>query len=385
MPRHRLCVHDIDDPAIGELSDFLTVGMTKSREDLRTIIGMENVTILIIDLDGDDALDAIVEVLEIKSDIAVIGVTGSQDVQKVIMAQRAGCRQIAGKPLNADDLRVAIRRATHHAEDLSSMGKTIAVMGATGGAGATTFASYLTMSIKELTNAPTAIMDLDLEFGSVARIWDMNPRCTIAEVLKAHSIDRLMLEDAITELPPGVGVLARPTQLEQCHQITDVHVGKIIEATRTMYPNLVIDLPRKMDAISGCAIQAARKLIVVLQLTANGIFNAGRLTDSLVRFGLSHDVLEFVVNRYRKGYHNLTIEALEERIGKKVLGIVPNNYKALFIANDVGQPISDRDPVRRSIQEIAARICGIEPRKSSRSWNPIATLSRKREPETTGA
>ena len=376
MARNRLCVHAIEDPAIAELTDFQIVGTTRSRDELRTLIAMEQVTILLIDLDQDEALDTIIESLEIKSDIAVIGVTGSQDVQKCIMAQRAGCRQLAGKPLNSEDLRVAIRRAINHAEDLKLLGKSVAGIGAGGGVGATTFACYLTMSIAELTKSPTAIIDFDLEFGTVARAWDFQPKCTIADVVQSGSIDRLLLEDAIVDLSSGVAVLSRPVQIEQAHLINEVHATKIIDATRSMYPYIIMDLPRKLDEITGAAIQASKKLIVVVEMTANAVYNAGRLSDALMKFGLTADTLEFVVNRHSKGVHALSIEALEERVGKKVLGVIPNNYKALLAAGDIGQPVSDKSPVRKSIMEIAAKVCGVEPPVVRKSWIPSLPFTR---------
>lgn len=376
MARNRICVHCIDDPAFAELTDFQIVGTTRSRDELRTIIAMEQVTILLIDVDQDEALDTIIEALEIKSDIAVVGITGSQDVQKCIMAQRAGCRQLAGKPLNAEDLRVAIRRAINHTEDLKMLGKSIAVIGSGGGVGSTTFACYLTMAIAELTKSPSAIIDFDLEFGTVARAWDFQPKCTIADVVQSGSIDRLLLEDAIVDLPSGVAVLSRPVQIEQAHLINESHAAKIVEATRSMYPYIVMDLPRKLDEITGAAIQASKKLIVVVEMTANAVYNAGRLSDALMKFGLGGDTIEFVVNRYSKGVHALAIESLEERVGKKVLGVIPNNYRALLAAGDIGQPVSDKSPVRRSILEIAAKVCGVDMPTSRKSWLPSLSFSK---------
>ncbi|MBE7507076.1 MAG: AAA family ATPase [Planctomycetia bacterium] len=361
---------------MSELTDFQIVGSTSSRDELRTIIAMEQVTILLIDLDQDEALDTIIEALEIKSDIAVVGVTGSQDVQKIIMSQRAGCRQLAGKPLNAEDLRVAIKRAINHSEDLKMLGKSICVVGSGGGVGSTTFACYLTMAIAELTKSPTAIIDFDLEFGTVARSWDFQPKCTIADVVQSGSIDRLLLEDAIVDLPSGVAVLARPMQIEQAHLLNEGHATKIIEATRSMYPYLVMDLPRKLDEICGAAIQASKKLIVVVEMTANAVYNAGRLSDSLMKFGLPADSIDFVVNRYCKGVHSLSIEALEERVGKKTIGVIPNNYKALLAAGDIGEPVSDKSPVRKSVLEIAAKICGVEAPKIRKSWMPNLSFTK---------
>jgi len=382
VSRIRICVHHLDDPAFQALGECEIVGITRTREDLRTLIGMERLSAVIVDMDEDDALDTVVEILELKQNMAVVGVTASRDAQKIIMAQRAGCRQLASKPIHPEDLRVALRRAVHPTNEFSNpLGKPIAVIGAVGGAGSTTIASYLALALADLADSPAAVLDLDLEFGSVARLWDVQAKCTIGEIAAAGSIDKLLLEDALIDVPGGVSVLARPSTIEQAHSISEAHVAKIIEIVRHQCGHVVMDLPRRLDAVTGAAIQVCKKLVVVTQLTANGIYNAGRLSDTLTKFGLPPDTIEFVVNRYRRGVHSLTVEALEARVGKKVLGIVPNNFRALLTAGDVGQPVSDKDPVRRSLAEIASRLTGMKACGAGSGWlSGLSFRRRKTQP-----
>lgn len=383
MSRPKICIHNLDDPALQLLNDFDVVGNTRTREDLRTLIGMENVSVVIINLDDDDALDIVVEILEIKRGIPIVGVTGSQDVQKCIMAQRAGCRQLAGKPIHAEDLRVAIRRAVNHGDELKNpLGKPIAVMSAVGGAGSTTFSCYLAMGLADIAHTTVGIVDFDLEFGAVARAWDVQPKCTLGDVIIADRIDKLLLDDAFIELPGGVAVLPRPESIEHAHAVTDKHATKIIDTARHQYPYLVMDLPRRLDAVTGAAIQICKKLIIVLELTANGIYNASRLSDTLIKYGLSADTIEFVVNRYRKGVHHVTVESLESKVGKRVLGVVPNNYRTLLTAGDLGEPVSEKDPVRKSISEIAASLAGIDTAKATKGWLSGLRTPRKKEATT---
>ncbi|MFQ5412523.1 MAG: hypothetical protein ACE5EC_09490, partial [Phycisphaerae bacterium] len=137
MSSSRLCVHLLDDPVIRSLADYEIAAETHDRQSLRTALGIEPVDALIIDLDHADAFDTIVEALEIKQGLAVVGVTGTNDVNKCIMAQRAGCRQLTSKPIDENDLLVALRRALNESSEPPPMGKTLSVIGSSGGAGAT--------------------------------------------------------------------------------------------------------------------------------------------------------------------------------------------------------------------------------------------------------
>lgn len=358
MRSNRICVYHVDDPAIAALSDYKIVATPESRQELRTVISGEKIDILIIDLDSKDALDAVVEALEINSSIAVVGILAGDDVQKFIAAQRVGCRQVACKPLNENDLVMAVRKSLNESNTAPANGKTLAVIGSSGGVGSTTVSCYLAMSLAEASGTRAAIIDLDLEFGTVASLWDVSPRYTIGDLATAGAVDRLLIEDAIIELPCSVAILPRPVQMDQAQTIHEGIVKNIFEATRSLYPYVIIDLPRRLDEVTGCAIQACDKLIIVVESTVTSVESASRLTEALVRFGLPHETLEYVLNRYSKGVHAVSAEDLESRVGKKVLGIVPNNYKALSAASDMGQPVAERHSVRKAIAEIAGKLCG---------------------------
>lgn len=366
MPGKKLCVHNIDDPVFEGLEGYEVSAFTSGRQDLRTAITADHIDVVVIDLDTPDALDAIVEVREIDPRVAIIGVLGENNVQKCISAQRAGCAQLTSKPLNEDDLIIAIRQALNEVNEPVEMGKSLAVMGSSGGSGATTLACYLAMSLAEMSKSSTSIIDADFEFGTVAKLWDVNPRYTIADF--ASGSEGLLLEEVILELPCGIGLLPRPRQIEEGQAIDEARMKRILQATKGAYAYVVVDMPRKLDAVAGCVIQECEKLLVVVELTVVGIYNAGRLNDALNRFGIPPENVEFVVNRYRKNVHSLSVESLERTVSKKVIGVVPNHYKSILEANDMGQPVSGRNPVRKAIAEIASKLCRVQPKEAQGGW-----------------
>jgi pilus assembly protein CpaE len=363
----KICVHQIEDSVFKTLTDYKIVATSRNRDELRNIVGAEHVAALIIDLDAPDAFDIVVEALEIRPTLAVIGVTGSNDVNRIIRAQRAGCRQLTCKPLDENDLRSALKRALSESDERPSLGKTIAVMGTQGGAGATTVSCYLAMAIAEFTSS-LGFFDLDLEFGTVAKAWDLNPRYTIADLREVGEIDRHTLEEMLLDLPSGISVLPRPEEIETSHNIDENLVRNILHTANSIFPYVVIDLPRKLDAVTGAAIEACHKLLIVTQLNVTGILNAGRLNDGLVRFGVPPEKIEFAVNRYNKGMSTLDAKALETKVHKKVIGVIPNHYKSLSVASDMGQPVDESNPVRKTISEIANTLCGRQATPATSGW-----------------
>jgi pilus assembly protein CpaE len=353
-----ICVHNIADSAIAAQPHFRVVAQTSTREDLRRSVGTLAPSAVVIDLDDPDALAAVVEIREIRSDLAVVGLTGQTDAKFLMAAVRAGCAQLSTKPLDLDDLTNALRRALRTAALPEAGGRTLGVIGAAGGAGATTLACYLAVGVADATHARTLLVDGDLDFGGVARAWDLTPSRTIGDVATAGTVDARVLEKAVVDLAGGVSILARPAQIEQAQAIDDVTMSQVIRTARGAYPNVVVDLPRKLDAVTGATLELCDKLLVVMQLTVPALDNARRLIEALIGQEMPSDRIEVVVNRYRKNVHKLSSEHVEKQLRRKILGVVPNDYRAVAAAIDIGQPVAVRNPVRTAIADIAARLTG---------------------------
>ena len=86
MGIRRLCLYQVDATDLARLPGFRVTRAARNRDELRNMLGVEAFDALIVDLDAADAFDAIVEALEIKPDLAVVGIIGSNHVDQVIAA-----------------------------------------------------------------------------------------------------------------------------------------------------------------------------------------------------------------------------------------------------------------------------------------------------------
>ncbi|MCK6455814.1 MAG: hypothetical protein L6Q92_04715 [Phycisphaerae bacterium] len=378
MSHEGVCLHALKDADSITLGDYPIVARTTTRQDLRTALSSNRPRVLVLDLDHAEATYTIVEALEICTDLCIVGVTGETDSKAMIAAVRAGCRQLSAKPLDADDLIAAIRRALNEASDQSLPGRTIGVIGAAGGCGATTIACHLADSLARQTNAPTYIADLDLEFGGVARAWDIDAVHTIADVAGAGAVDAVLLKKAATEMPNRVWVLARPRTIEEAHAVDDAIVGQLLRTARGHFASIVLDLPRKLDAVTWTAAEQCDRLLIVIQLTVPAVDNARRLMDVLNRLGMPDDRIAIVANRYRKNMHTVTPDVVENTLKRELLTIIPNDYKAVSESIDLGRPMDTRSPVYSAIAELGGKLLGAPGVSKPRGW--LARLSRRAMP-----
>lgn len=373
MVKRGICVYQVPD-LDGTTLPSSPVGRCETRDELLNAIVATDVGLVILDLDADQSLNTVINLLEVRPDLGIVGVTGTANLNHVIAAQRAGCKQIVTRPIDPADLQLACRRAMNEFGDDAGRSKAVALMSATGGAGATLIACHLAAELASLGQARCALIDLDLEFGGIARSFDIHPQYSVFDLASAGAVDPSMLERTAVRMPLGVDVIARPPSIREAHQVEDQAVRSLLRLAARTYPYVVIDLPRTLDEISGAAIESCDKLIIVIQLTVPNVDNARRLITALADEGVSHDRIGVVVNRYRKNVHGFPLEMAEKELGQRVLGLVPSDYASVNTALDTGKPLAAKNPVRTAISEIASRLIGAPSQPESRGW--LANLVR---------
>ncbi len=363
-----VCIHRLTEIRPESIPDFTVAAYTTACQELLTAIGTLDVAGLVLDLDQPDAINVIIATLELKANLGIVGVTAGRDVNVVIAAQRAGCAQFVTRPIDANDLEAVLRQAMSRTSETSPIGQTLAVLGAIGGAGSTTIACHLAVELAQLTASTTALFDLDFEFGGVARAFDLDARYSIADLASAGAVDSFLLDKTAVKLPSGVHVFARPRTIREAHEIGETAVTTILRAASQTYRHLLLDVPHRLDPITGAAIESCDRLLLVLQLTVPSLDNAARMLEAISAEGIPEDRIEIVVNRYRKNTQNCTIEMIEKQLGYKVLTVVPSDYQSVRSAVDVGKPLGKRNPVRAAIREAAVRFARQDKPPRRKTW-----------------
>lgn len=359
-----LCLHGVSELPLDALDGYAAVARTSSRERLLAALRAHRVHVLVIDLDAPDAVADLIAAREADPSLGVVGLTAANDFESVVAAQRAGCQQFARVPIDVADLADALARCAAQRAVEAPSGTLIALIGSTGGTGVTTLAAHLAVELATVSGDRVALLDLDLDFGGAARAFDLNPAHTLADVCRARTIDAEVLTRAAEKLPCGVGVLARPATIHESRELDDADVQQGIVVARAAYPYVVLDLPHKLDGITGFAVESCDKLLIVMQLTVPSVDNARRLIEALEEGDVPLEKVEIIVNRYRKAVHSFSTDAVEKLLKRPVFGVVPNDYQAVRAALDTGKPLAQRNPVRAAIADVATRIVRADPSRA---------------------
>ena len=173
-------------------------------------------------------------------------VCGPQDPECMRQAMQAGARDFLPEPVVAQELLAAIgRMALESRDDQAPGGKLVAVINAKGGSGATMLACNLAHSL----SAPgqrTLLLDLDLQFGSVAHCLDVQPTHSHMDVLqRIDDLDGVALHGFCSHFSPTLDVLGgRASELCLTQDVQLEQLEGLLSLARANYDWVVGGSPR---------------------------------------------------------------------------------------------------------------------------------------------
>lgn len=350
--------------AIDALEQVSVVGVYDQWEQLQNALGAQSVEAIVLRWDALAHPELLCRrILELAPKTAIVCLSANADSDTIIAAMRAGCSQFVRVPIDAQDLAGAFERIRAlSAPAAANVHQRIGVLGSAGGAGATTLACNLAAEIAQLTNQPTAIVDLNLELGDVACAFDCEPKHSIADVCREGvEVDRAMLENAIEKLPDNVYLLARPQKIEDVYQISSDGISSMLDIFGELCPYTIIDLPRLMFSVTETAVSHVDRFLIVMQLAVPYVRNTMRILEFLCHVGVQNERVEVVVNRTQASHERMTIAEVEKHLKRSVFAQIPNDYKRVTESRDLGHSIvygAPNSPARLAIQQIARKLLG---------------------------
>ncbi|MCW3148901.1 AAA family ATPase [Stutzerimonas stutzeri] len=293
-------------------------------------------------------------------------VCGPQDDRDCMrLAMQAGARDFLPEPLVEQELLAAIGRVALEARDGQiTGGQVIAIMNAKGGSGATMLACNLAHSLSAFGRR-TLLLDLDLQFGSVAHCLDMHPTHSHMEVLqRIDDLDAVALHGFCSHFSPTLDVLGgRTGELCLTQDVQLEQLEALLRLARTSYDWVVVDLPRQIDHLTGITLEQADHVYVVLQQSLSHLKDAVRLVrimrDDL---GIRGDRLQMVVNRYDKTAP-VSLKDIADALHCGEPQRLPNDYAVINESQNTGVPLglhAPRAALTQGIRQMAQELLGNE-------------------------
>lgn len=213
--------------------------------------------------------------------IPVMCVSTSQEVEERIHFLEAGADDVMARPFDAREMEARVealllrfQRSRDLAPVISRDGptlgrarRTVAVYSPKGGVGTTTVATNIAISAVAHRPDRVVLVDFALQFGGVATLLNLEPKQTIADVVRDEPSlhEPELLRTYAMRHDSGLHVLAAPAAPEAAETITPAHVAQILSTLLEGYDLVVIDAGSTLDERVLAIFEAAE--VVLLPVT----------------------------------------------------------------------------------------------------------------------
>jgi pilus assembly protein CpaE len=297
-------------------------------------------------------------------DLEVLTLGSVNDVALYRDLLSAGATDYLIKPPSREALAAVLEKGRMAAGTNGKPAQVIAFLGSRGGVGTTTAAVACAWVLAEEHKLGTALLDLDLHFGTVALKLDADPGSGLCEAIEQPSrIDSLFIERAMVKLSDRLRVLAAETSVAQ-HLIVDGGaIDMLLYELRRKFPCVVVDLPRGASPMHRVVLAAATHIVVLCERTLAGLRDTIRL-QSLVREQVPQTRLWLVEAGASADRPLIGRGEFEKGLGRSLDVRLPYDPKSAGAAANAGQPLplaAPRSPLVRELGQLTAKLAGLTP------------------------
>ncbi|MBV8838913.1 MAG: CtpF protein, partial [Alphaproteobacteria bacterium] len=186
-------------------------------------------------------LDMLAEVCDAGTRVVVVG--HLNDILLYREMVRRGVSDYLIAPVGTIDIIRAVS-GLFYAADAKPVGRTLAVVGAKGGVGASTIAHNIAFSIAREVHLDSVVADLDLPFGTAGLDFNQDPPQGIADaVMSPDRIDTAFVDRLLSKCTDHLSLLAAPATLDKVYDFGTEAFDSIYDVLRSTAPSIVLDVP----------------------------------------------------------------------------------------------------------------------------------------------
>lgn len=306
--------------------------------------------ILFVDLsesaDPLNDINALAEVCEPGTVVIAAGQINDVRLYRDLIA--SGIQDYLLKPFSADQVRDALAQAQltlagprMNEATTERPHMVVAVTGVRGGVGASTIATSVAWLMGETLGRSTALLDLDIHFGTGALALDLEPGRGLTDAIENPSrIDGLFIERAMVRANERLAVLSAEAPINQPMMTDGSAFFQLQEEMKNAFETTVLDLPRAMMIQHPHLMSDANVAIVVAELTLAGTRDTIRILSWLKANAPQARVI-VVANRVGAvAALEVSRKDFEQSIERKIDILVPFDQKAAANAAKLGQPLA---------------------------------------------
>jgi pilus assembly protein CpaE len=358
------------------------VGEVRDAREAIDTVRMLHPSIVLMDgtLAGMDVVNLVEELTQNAPDTGVIVLIDSANMEVVRRLMRAGAKDYLVKPAQSEDLLGAIRGVYDSVQKSrtggpqivdanAGKGNVIAVYSPQGGAGKSMLAANLGVALATALDAKNnpgrvALLDLNLQFGDIDLMLNLNPENTIAGLAqKGHSgLDAELVEQYLTvHEESGLKVLVAPSTPQYAESITVYTVEQVIESLRESYQYVIVDTPALLQDTTLAALDFATTILLLTTLDLLALHKT-RTALEMLRQLYAPEKMWLVLNRANSDV-GITLQDVEATLGVPMRAQIPSDGRIVVRSVNDGKPFVLSAPdsqIARRIVALSYEVMGRE-------------------------
>ncbi|MEM0985365.1 MAG: AAA family ATPase [Pseudomonadota bacterium] len=243
------------------------------------------------------------------------------------------------------------------------LGRSIAVVGAKGGVGASTIAHNLAWAISENGGFNTTLVDLDVSFGTTALDFNEDPAQTVIDALSdPDRADDAVVQRLLAKATDRLSLFAAPASVGDTFDFPDEAYSSVIQTVRRNVPFVVLDLPHVWSRWMIDTLVDAEEVVLVCQPDLASLRNGKNMLDQLLPRRPNDEQPKVVLNMASMPKRpEIPVKDFAAAIDIEPSVVLPFEPQLFGMASNNGQMISETDPAAKpsmAIDYLASLITG---------------------------
>ncbi len=329
-----------------------------------------------------DELHRLSEVCDPGSKVLVIGHSNEVWLYRELL--RRGVSEYIVAPVSLADI-LAIVSSIFLDPGAEPLGRSIAVIGAKGGVGASTIAHNVAWSISNLFRHDVVLADMDLPFGTANINFDQDPTLGIADaVFSPERVDEVYLDRLLVQYGEHLSILAAPSSLERTFDFQEDAFSEIIDVAQRTSPLVVLDLAHGWNGWTRTTLMRADEVVIVAAPDLANLRNTKNLLDTLAQLRPNDLKPHLVLNQVGVPKRpEIALSDFSEPLGIDPIAAIEFEPQLFGNAANTGRMIAETSPdspVSATITHIAHVLTGradVQPRKKNGISGLLGKFARK--------
>jgi pilus assembly protein CpaE len=363
----------------------LTIKMGGMEAAIETYHSVPTPNVIILETAGRNdilaGLDELATVCDAGTRVVVIGNESDNAPYRELV--RRGVSDYVVGPVATLDMVRAICGLFSASEEVA-VGRTIAVVGAKGGVGASAVAHNVAWAIAHDLAIDSVVIDLDMAFGTGSLDYNKDPLQGIANaVFSNERPDSAFIERLLAKCNDRLSLLASPAALDRVYDFGADAFDAVFDTLRLTTPCIVLDIPHQWSAWTRRALVGADDILIVAEPDLANLRNAKNMLSVLKAARPNDRPPLYCVNQVGMSKRpEITVREFAKAMENQPIASIPFDPRMFGTAANNGQMIAEisaNHRISKTFVHIANQLTGRnEPKKSRTSiLSPIIKKLRR--------